>query len=700
MNNRSYQFILLAFSLWLFPFIIINAQNSCDDGSCGGDSTSVAGTYDCLSPVGQSSVEMIEMAPRLESLDGKTIALVGGSFMASVTHVELRKIILENYPNATVYLLNEVGSAGLFPGPRVRKPQVERFQQRLQELGVDAVVSGNGGCGICTPKETGSCIAAEYIGIPSVMIAAPGFDTQARTTAYNNGVPVLRVALYPGAFASHTEAQLKENTRNVLWPQILEALTTPITQEEIEANQQLEPADPQMAVFSGTIDEVNEFYSDMMWSDGMPIIPPTYERVAEFMNYTDYRWNRTIAVLSPSYRQSLVWHVAVNGVMAGCKPEHMPILIALTKAMTSGDFRRTLGSTHAWIPYCWVNGPVARQLGLDHGQGQINEAANIAIGRFLNLAMLNLAGYYVKQDRMGTFGYPVSWCLAEDDEACLRVGWNPFHVRQGLGLNESAITAASTLMWGNNMPPATTDGEKIMQLLAWDITERCQLALGSGVQFTHRAVLMTEEVAAHLKEKYGTVDALEDQLIATARRPLYERAFAHYYANPGSAIDPDRVSLQEYMDQLQTDENAEMTPTPEWYACNDGQMLTIPTMVKGETAFIITGDPSRNKIQTMPGGAWSTVAIELPADWDDLMEEKGYQPLRSFYLEPINDEGVDPLTTVDEVAAQPVPRGNSKVRYYNLNGHQSSRPFDGINIEVTTNSDSSVTSRKILRSTP
>ena len=254
--------------------------------------------------------------------------------------------------------------------------------------------------------------------------------------------------------------------------------------------------------------------------------------------------------------------------------------------------------------------------------------------------------------------------------------------------------------WGNNMPPATTDGEKIMQLLAWDITERCQLALGSGVQFTHRAVLMTEEVAAHLKEKYGTVDALEDQLIATARRPLYERAFAHYYANPGSAIDPDRVSLQEYMDQLQTDENAEMTPTPEWYACNDEQMLTIPTMVKGETAFIITGDASRNKIQTMPGGAWSTVAIELPADWDDLMEEKGYQPLRSFYLEPINDEGVDPLTTVDEVAAQPMPRGNSKVRYYNLNGHQSSRPFDGINIEVTTNSDSSVTSRKILRSNP
>ena len=636
MLRQSIQRILL-FTSVLLVALTVNAQNSCEPGGdCGGDET--LGTYDVLSPVGQSAVDMIEMAPRLESLDGKTIALVGGSFMASVTHVELRKIILENYPTCKVYVLNEIGSAGLFPGPRVRKQQVERFQQRLQEYGVDAVISGNGGCGICTPKETGSCIAAEYIGIPSVMIAAPGFDTQAKTTAHNNGIPVLRVAVYPGAFASHTEEQLKLNTRTVLWPQILEALTTPITQEEIDENSQMDDADPQDIVFSGTIDEVNEFFNDMQWSDGMPIVPPTMERVEEFMKYTDYRWNRTIAVLSPSYRQSLVWHVAINGVMAGCKPEYMPLLIALTKAMTSGDFRRTLGSTHAWVPYCWANGPVARQLGLDHGQGQINEHANVAIGRFLNLAMLNLAGYYVKQDRMGTFGYPVSWCLAEDDEACLRVGWNPYHVRQGLDLNESAITAASTLLWGNNMPPATTDGEKIMQLLAWDITERCQLALGSGVQYTNRAIMMTEEVAAIFKDKYGTIDALENQLIATARRPLYERAYAHYYANPGSRKDSKEQragmhTFNQYLSHIKKAEGGAETSTPAWYDTPSETMTTIPTMQKGQTAFLITGDASRNKVQTMPGGGFSTVKIDLPANWDALMAAKGYPPLHLQHLQ-------------------------------------------------------------------
>ena len=693
---------LFFLALSIVYFAISTQGQTCDpSGGCEGDET--AGTYEVLAPIGQSSTDMIELAPRLETLEGKTIALVGGSFMASVTHYELKRLIQENFPTATVYVLSEIGSAGLFPGPRVRKPQVERFQQRLQEYGVDAVISGNGGCGICTPKETGNCIAAEYIGIPSVMIAAPGFDAQAVTTAYNNGVPVLRVALYPGAFASHTVEELKQNTRHVLWPQILDMLTTPISVAEVIDNQQLEPTNPQAPVFSGTIDEINEFYNDMLWSDGLPIVPPTVERVEEFMKYTDYRWDRTIAVLSPSYRQSLVWHVAVNGVMAGCKPEHMPLLIALTKAMTSGDFRRTLGSTHAWIPYCWANGPVARQLGLDHGQGQINEQANAAIGRFMNLAMLNLAGYYVKQNRMGTFGYPMPWCLAEDDEACLRVGCNPYHVRQGIALNESAITVASTLLWGNNMPPATTDGEKIMQLLAWDITERCQLALGCGVQFTHRTILMTEEVGAILLEKYGNLGNLEDQLIATARRPLYERAFANYYANPGSSINPNHTSLDDYMNQLEDEEDAQVTATPVWYASEAEQMLTIPTMVKGETAFLITGDPSRNKIQTLPGGAMSTIAVELPAAWDGLMEEKGYEPLRSFYLEPIDDEGYDIPTSIQEVEVEPTTSGaqtnaNSMTRYYDLNGHEMGSPFDGVNIEVTTGNDNTRSAKKVLRS--
>ena len=629
---------ILLIYLIISCFLNINAQRIVCDETCkieaGFDTvqSKVGGNYAVVSPVGRSSVKMIQQAPRLTTLEGKTIAIVGESFMTHITHPELKRLILKKYPTAKIVLLDEIGEAGPYPAPGVTRKRKEEFEAKLKSMHVDAVIAGNGGCGLCTPKETGSCITAEYIGIPSVIIAGPGFSDQAYYTAYNNGVPVMRVAEYPGAFATHTNEQLLQNTREILWPQIEKALTTPITQDELDRSAQRSHGDIRDDVFYGTLDEINQYFKEQNWSDGLPIVPPTFEKVNEFLKYTDHAWDETIAVLPIAHRTTTTWHVAVNAVMAGCKPEYMPILIALTKAMGGGEFRRTLASTHAWIPYCWLNGPVARQLGIDSGQGQINEEGNIAIGRFMNLALMNLAGYYVKQDRMGTFGYPVSWCLVEDDPACQRVGWNPYHVQQGFGMNDNTITASSTLLWGNNMAPSTTNPQKVMELLAWDITERCQFALGSGRQFTNRTILMTEPVAAILAQKYTSTEALDRTLVNVARRPVKERAFANYYANPGSEKDGGEHTLKQYSSHIQKSENASMTPTPPWYDTEATQMNTIPTMRPGMTAYIITGDVARNKVQTMPGGGYATEEIELPRNWDKLMEELGYKPIKEFYI--------------------------------------------------------------------
>lgn len=593
--------------------------------------TNATPAYAVVSPVGQSNVEMITQAPRLKTLEGKTIAVVGVSFMTGVTHPEIKRLIKANYPKARVILLDEIGFSGPFPAPGVKRKQNEEFKQKLREMGVDAVISGNGGCGLCTPKETGSCITAEYLGIPSVIIAGPGFSDQARYTARNNGVPVMRVAEYPGAFAADSEETLLRNTREVLWPRIVEALTTPITEEERAAAGKLS-GNLLDDAFYGTYDEIDDYFRKQNWTDGLPFVPPTYDRVMEFLKYTPYKYNETVAVLPIAHRNTTAWHVAVNAVMAGCRPEYMPILIALTKGLGDGNFRRTLASTHAWAPYCWLNGPVARQLGIDCGQGQINEAANVAIGRFMNLALMNLCGYYVKQDRMGTFGYPMPWCLAEDEEACRRVGWKPYHVRKGFSQNESTVSVGSTLLWGNNMAPSTMDPVKVMQLLAWDISERCQFALGSGKQFTFRTILMTEPVAAILAQKYKSPEALEHVLISESRRPLKERAFANYYANPGSRKDGGEHTLKQYSAHLGRSEGAEVTRTPAWYDTPETEMKTIPTMQRGMTAFIITGDAARNKVQTMPGGGYASVKIELPGNWDELVGALGYAPLKNYYL--------------------------------------------------------------------
>ena len=626
---------MLKFCLFLFAVsTIFNAFASaeCDEsGVCALPGSSSEKGSSVFSPVGKSSIKTIQQPPRLTTLNKKNIAIVGGSFMASVTHPELKWLILRDYPDAKIYVLSEIGSAGPWPGPGVIRRQKDDFMQKLKKLKIDAVISGNGGCGLCTPKEMGSCIAAEYSGIPSVMIAAPGFADQSRKVARIAGVSIPRVAVYPGAFSAHTRDELLKNTREILYPQIIKALTEPFSAEEIR-NAEKNDTESKIS-YSGNLDEINLYFTQNGWTDGLPIIPPTTARVAEFMKYTDYAPGDVIATIPPTYRKATAELVAVNGVMAGCPPEYMPILIAFTKAMTDGDFRRTLASTHAWTPYVILNGPLARQLELDCGQGEISNIRNAKIGRFINLAMLNLGGYHIKENRMGTFGYLMPWCLVEDDIMAVKLNWRPYHMQQGFQLNDNVLTAGSSLNWGNNLAPATAKPQKIMELMAQDAVEKQQFAIGSGTPFVYRAMFITGNVARDLAKGYNSKKNLEQALIATARQPLDARAYANYWANPGSSFNENTYSLRRHAYRIANKENAKHTSPPPWLAWTKVKMMeTVPVMQLGKTAIIITGDENRNKTMCVPGGGFTSVKIELPENWDELMEKAGYKPLKSFYL--------------------------------------------------------------------
>ena len=391
----------------------------------------------------------------------------------------------------------------------------------------------------------------------------------------------------------------------------------------------------------------------------MPIVPPTEEAVAEFLRFTDLKSDHSLGAVPPAQRDVSVRHVAVNGAMAGCPPEFMPVLLAFVEAMKDGDFRRTLASTHAWTPYCWLNGPVARQLGFDCGQGEISEPKNAALGRFINLAMLNLGGYRVKENRMGTFGYLMPWCLVEDEAAALKAGWKPYQMQRGYSIGDSTLTAASSINWGNNLVPATSDGERIKDMMAWDAVEKSQMAVASGMPCTARAFFITEGVARDLAKAYPTKDALCHALEETARIPLGARAFANYWGNPGSAFDPAKCPPAYHERRIRRNEGCETTTTPPWLAWTGMErMETVPAMASGKSAFIVTGDPSRNKVLTVPGGGFATVKIELPKAWDSLMAERGYKPLADFRL--TTDLKPDTPQTTRQNRSRPTARGEGR----------------------------------------
>ena len=225
--------------------------------------------------------------------------------------------------------------------------------------------------------------------------------------------------------------------------------------------------------------------------------------------------------------------------------------------------------------------------------------------------------------------------FAEDEEACRRVGWTPYHVTQGYAWNDNTVTAASALAYGNNVTPATNDPEKIMQLMAFDITEKQQNGLGNTNPQVYRTLLTTEPVAADLKKAYADKGELEDDLIKTARRPLYIRVYANYWANTGS-VQSEQYTLEEYYGKLMRDpqEQAAQTDTPEWLkgVVKQKQIWTIAAMNKGETAMLLAGDSARNKFMTAPGGGYVTIQIRLPENWDELVAPLGCEPLSHFEI--------------------------------------------------------------------
>lgn len=466
---------------------------------------------------------------------------------------------------------------------------------------------------------------AEQAGIPGVVVTNPGFDEQVRHSAQDSGIPALRVALYPDPFDLETDAQLREKSVTIVFPQIIEALTKPVT----AAKDSVARRGSREIVFTGAVDQINRYFTDKGWSDGMSITPPTREKVEEFLKYTDYAPDQEIAVLPVANLRATPWNIAVNGVMAGCRPEHMPILIAAVQAMADPGFRyaNNGGSTHSFMNFFLVNGPVARQLGIDHGQGLIAHWVNSVIGRATSLIERNIAGFRIKETQMGSFGKQLSWVLAEDEAAMHKLGWEPYHVEKGFASNANTLSAGNSTLWGRNLIPSTSDPKILMQIIAYGVVNT--EAFASGFSGSRRYVLIEPGVAKILAEGGYTKQSLRRDLMKTGRKITHEAVFSQVYGSFG----PVYGSFEDQLQKALKNKNTKKGMLPPWYPRFPGweNIETSPAIRQVE--FIVCGDPARNKVQTLAGGPGAAIKeINLPAKWDELMAKAGYRPMKEFFL--------------------------------------------------------------------
>ena len=279
---------------------------------------------------------------------------------------------------------------------------------------------------------------AEEAGVPSVSLTCEGFVGQAATTATGLGLANLPIAVVPGHVDVQTVDELRANVMGVTVDGVVEGLTVAPKQ----AVDLVEP-EPGDVVFEGTPDEVNRFFYENGWSDGLPIVPPTEARVREFLRFTDRGADDELGVLLPDRRSATVRTVAINGVIAGCRPEYMPVLVALIEAMADPRYGvEHSGNTPGAETLIIVNGPIIRQLGFNYQQGALRDGfqANTSIGRFWRLYLRNVAGFLPHTTDKATFGNTWRVVLAENEDALARMGWTTIAQDQGQTGGDSAVT--------------------------------------------------------------------------------------------------------------------------------------------------------------------------------------------------------------------------------------------------------------------
>ncbi|MPY91752.1 MAG: hypothetical protein GEV08_01420 [Acidimicrobiia bacterium] len=178
-------------------------------------------------------------------------------------------------------------------------------------------------------------------------------------------------------------------------------------------------------------------------TDGLPVVVPTPERVERFVAASGLDGDLVLGDMGPGLGAATVDLVAAAAVMAGCLPDHMPVVTAAVQAVCQPEFDLTemQATTHCTAPLVIVNGPVRQACGFRSGFGALGPGfrANAAVGRALRLAMINIGGGRAGESDMALLGHPgkFSYCLAEDEEAS---PFTPLHVHRGFAPEESVVT--------------------------------------------------------------------------------------------------------------------------------------------------------------------------------------------------------------------------------------------------------------------
>ena len=473
----------------------------------------MAGIITALEPSGTPpKVHEKSPAPRPSSLDGLTVYLVDCRFDDSAKLLKQIGVwFSENMPTVTV---KQVALSGTYA---TNDPAL---WEKIKADGAGAIL-GVGHCSTCAPAVSTHAITLETnYNVPTVAIHTEKFSRVVSSVTKMAGLPEAPLAFVPQPVMGKTDAELyayvngMDPIRGVpVMDEVIRALTTAPEPVAAKATAR-QPIIKRRLVTAASADELQEMFLERNWTDKLPVVLPTEERVEEMLAATSRRPDEVVGQLEPTKNRGpwsfTVENVAVNAVMAGAKPAYFPVGLALA---ASGQTARgsTSSSGSAMVV---VNGPIRDEIAMNSGTGAMGpyNHANATIGRAYGLLSQNLQGGSVPGETfMGSQGNGHTYnnlTFAENEE---RSPWDALHV----GLGFKASDSVATVFYGGR---STT----FCLGLREDYWREHVKTMLLGTDTVTAPVLLLDPIAAQQFVERGgfdTRDALIDWLYETAKMP-------------------------------------------------------------------------------------------------------------------------------------------------------------------------------------
>ena len=269
----------------------------------------------------------------------------------------------------------------------------------------------------------------------------------------------------------------------------------------------------------GDYDDPIEVCFERGWSDGLPVVPPTDVRVMRMLQGTTRNRDEIVGRIPPNLSECSVEKVAINAVMAGCKPEYLPVVLAAVEAALEPVFtlHGLLATTYFSSPIIIVNGPIAKRIGMNSGLNALGQGnrANATIGRALQLIVLNVGGGRPGEADRATLGGPgkYTFCFAEDESDPT---WEPLSVARGFARGASTVT----LFQGEGVQGFADQKSRTPDELARSLAMGLNAIGHPKTVQTQRAILvLTPEHYAIFRDAGWDRKRIEREILAATVRP-------------------------------------------------------------------------------------------------------------------------------------------------------------------------------------